>query len=132
MNATTSKPSCKYLVLDAGPLLSLSPLRGLAEHFLTVPQVLSELKDSKARQHFEQLGLSIGVSIDVKEPDPRCLAEGMFYATITSIALVLCAQVISNSICEKDGRLLCPVACRLVCHRFDALFRQARESGKQK
>lgn len=76
MTTTTSKPSCKYLILDAGPLLSLSPLRGLAEQFITVPQVLSELKDSKARQHFEQLGLSIGVAIDVKVPDPGCLAEG--------------------------------------------------------
>ncbi|KLO16357.1 hypothetical protein SCHPADRAFT_926597 [Schizopora paradoxa] len=89
MTATTSKPSCKYLVLDAGPLLSLSPLRGLAEQFITVPQVLSELKDSKARQHFEQLGLSMGVSIDVREPDPGTLAEVIQFAKKTGDYSVL-------------------------------------------
>ena len=69
------KPPCKSLVLDAGPLLSLSPLRGLAEHFLTVPQVLSELKDKHAREHFEKLGLLAGVRIEVREPDAAALAQ---------------------------------------------------------
>lgn len=70
------KPACKSLVLDAGPLLSLSPLRGLAEHFLTVPQVLSELKDKNAREHFERLGMVTGVRIEVKEPDAASLVKG--------------------------------------------------------
>jgi RNA-binding protein NOB1 len=48
---------CKNLVLDAGPLLSLSPLRGLADKYYTVPQVLAELKDKRAQEHFERLGL---------------------------------------------------------------------------
>ena len=72
----TVKPPCQSLILDAGPLLSLSPLRGLAEHFLTVPQVISELKDKNAREHFEKLGLVTGVRIEVKEPDARALAQG--------------------------------------------------------
>lgn len=72
----TSKPACKNLVLDAGPLLSLSPLRGLAGRYLTVPQVLSELKDKNAREHFERLGLSAGVKIEVKEADAVSLAQG--------------------------------------------------------
>ena len=75
-SSSTQKPACKNLVLDAGPLLSLSPLRGLAETFYTVPQVLSELKDKRAREHFEQLGLSAGVRIEVQSPDPKSLAEG--------------------------------------------------------
>jgi RNA-binding protein NOB1 len=69
-------PRCKNLVLDAGPLLSLSPLRGLAETFYTVPQVLLELKDRRAREHFQQLGLSAGVRIEVKAPDAVALAHG--------------------------------------------------------
>jgi rRNA maturation endonuclease Nob1 len=71
-----SKPACKTLVLDAGPLLSLSPLRGLAERYVTVPQVLLELKDKDAREHFERLGLIAGVHIEVQEPDPASLLEG--------------------------------------------------------
>ena len=73
-----SKPACKHLVLDAGPLLSLSPLRGLAEVFYTVPQVLDELKDKRAREHFERLGLLAGVKVEVQSPDAKSLAHGEF------------------------------------------------------
>lgn len=66
----------KYLVLDSGPLLSLSPLRGLAETYVTVPQVLDELKDKRAREHFDRLGLSAGVKVLVQSPDPASLAHG--------------------------------------------------------
>lgn len=72
----SSSPRCKNLVLDAGPLLSLSPLRGLAETYLTVPQVLDELKDKRAREHFESLGLIAGVRIEVREADKASLAHG--------------------------------------------------------
>ena len=55
----------------------MSPIRGLAETYYTVPQVLDELKDSRARQHFEQLGLSAGVNVAVRSPDAASLAEGV-------------------------------------------------------
>jgi len=71
-------PKCRNLVLDAGPLLSLSPLRGLAEKYLTVPQVLAELKDSRAREHFERLGLMAGVKVEVRSPAPASITEGAF------------------------------------------------------
>ena len=74
-------PRCKNLVLDAGPLLSLSPLRGLAETYLTVPQILAELKDKRAREHFEQLGLISGVNVEIKSPDSASLAHGVFDPT---------------------------------------------------
>jgi RNA-binding protein NOB1 len=73
---STSNAACKNLVLDAGPLLVLSPLRGLAETFITVPQVLEELKDKRAREHFEKLGLIAGVNVKVQSPDPASLAFG--------------------------------------------------------
>ena len=76
--AVDSRPKCKRLVLDAGPLLSLSPLRGLAETYITTPQVLAELKDKRAREHFERLGLNAGVKIDVQSPDPASIAHGMW------------------------------------------------------
>ena len=71
-------PPCKNLVLDAGPLLSLSPLRGLAENYFTVPQVLSELKDKRARDHFERLGLTANIHIEVRAPDSSSLTHGVF------------------------------------------------------
>lgn len=84
-----SKPRCKNLVLDAGPLLSLSPLRGLAEIYLTVPQVLDELKDKRAREHFERLGLSAGVQVDVRNPDAASLAHVVQFAKKTGDYAVL-------------------------------------------
>jgi RNA-binding protein NOB1 len=78
MAASTSNVACRNLVLDAGPLLMLSPLRGLAETFITVPQVLDELKDKRAREHFEKLGLIAGVNVKVQSPDPASLAHGAY------------------------------------------------------
>ena len=73
-----TNPRCKNLVLDSGPLLSLSPLRGLAVTYLTVPQVLDELKDKRAKEHFEQLGLSAGVNIQVQSPTALSLSHGIW------------------------------------------------------
>jgi RNA-binding protein NOB1 len=77
MSKNTQEPRCKKLVLDAGPLLSLSPLRGLAETYLTVPQVLAELKDNRAREHFERLGLMSGVKVEIRSPDAASLSHGV-------------------------------------------------------
>lgn len=73
---TPQKPRCKHLVLDAGPLLSLTPLRGLAESYYTVPQVLAELRDKRAREHLERLGLFSGVNVVIKSPDAASLSHG--------------------------------------------------------
>ncbi|KAI0638377.1 Nin one binding Zn-ribbon like-domain-containing protein [Trametes polyzona] len=83
------QPACKHLVLDAGPLLSLSPLRGLSEAYYTVPQVLDELKDKRAREHFERLGLSAGVRIEVKGPSAASVAHVIQWAKKTGDYAVL-------------------------------------------
>lgn len=101
--STDQKPACKSLVLDSGPLLALSPLRGLAETFYTVPQVLDELKDKRAREHFERLGLSAGVKIQVQSPDSKSLAHGMCRAVIAKASLI---PNVSHSMGEEDWRLL--------------------------
>ncbi|KAG1833485.1 Nin one binding Zn-ribbon like-domain-containing protein [Suillus variegatus] len=102
-----SKPRCKNLVLDAGPLLSLSPLRGLAEIYLTVPQVLDELKDKRAREHFERLGLSAGVQVDVRNPDAASLAHVVQFAKKTGDYAVLshadiCVLALTHSLHVRE------------------------------
>ncbi|OJT05334.1 20S-pre-rRNA D-site endonuclease nob1 [Trametes pubescens] len=86
---SASKPACKHLVLDAGPLLSLAPLRGLSEAYYTVPQVLDELKDKRAREHFERLGLSAGVRIEMKGPSTASIAHVIQWAKKTGDYAVL-------------------------------------------
>ncbi|KAI0036051.1 Nin one binding Zn-ribbon like-domain-containing protein [Vararia minispora EC-137] len=87
--ASSSNPACRLLVLDAGPLLSLSPLRGLAETYVTVPQVLDELKDKRAREHFEKLALTAGVNVKVQSPDAASLAHVVQFAKKTGDYSVL-------------------------------------------
>ncbi|KAI9068528.1 hypothetical protein FKP32DRAFT_1642233 [Trametes sanguinea] len=101
------KPVCKHLVLDAGPLLSLSPLRGLSETFYTVPQVLDELKDKRAREHFERLGLSAGVRIEVKAPSTASVAHVIQWAKKTGDYAVLshpdiCVLALTYELDEKE------------------------------
>ncbi|EJD01310.1 uncharacterized protein FOMMEDRAFT_111028 [Fomitiporia mediterranea MF3/22] len=113
-----TKPACRSLVLDAGPLLSLSPLRGLAEHYLTVPQVLSELKDKNAREHFERLGLSAGVKIELREPDAASLSQVIQAAKKTGDYSVLS---------HAD---MCVIALTLALDRQDKEI-QAKESAEE-
>ncbi|KAF9268210.1 hypothetical protein L218DRAFT_918632 [Marasmius fiardii PR-910] len=87
--ANTQQPRCKTLVLDAGPLLSLSPLRGLAETYVTVPQVLAELKDKNAKEHLERLGLNFGIKIQVETPTPASIASVIQWAKKTGDYSVL-------------------------------------------
>ncbi|KAF8580592.1 hypothetical protein K439DRAFT_1415242 [Ramaria rubella] len=87
MQAPTTK--VKTLVLDAGPLLSLTPLRGLAERYVTVPQVLDELKDKRAREHFERLALTAGVQVEVRKPDAAALMKVTTFAKKTGDYAVL-------------------------------------------
>ncbi|GLB34037.1 putative PIN domain of ribonuclease [Lyophyllum shimeji] len=106
---STQAPRCKNLVLDAGPLLSLSPLRGLAETYLTVPQVLAELKDKRAREHFEQLGLMSGVNIKVQSPDAQSLAHVIQWAKKTGDYSVLshpdlCVLALTYALHEEAKR----------------------------
>lgn len=71
----STQPRINHLVLDAGPLLSLTPLRHLASHFYTTPAVLQELRDPKAREYYQNLGLS-GVDVKVVQPGGEAMARG--------------------------------------------------------
>ncbi|KIK67798.1 hypothetical protein GYMLUDRAFT_190553 [Collybiopsis luxurians FD-317 M1] len=88
-------PYCKKLVLDAGPLLSLSPLRGIAESYYTVPQVLAELKDKNAKEHLERLGLNFGIKIEVMNPEPASMAAVIQWAKKTGDYAVLSSPDLS-------------------------------------
>lgn len=110
---STQLPQCKNLVLDAGPLLSLSPLRGLAETYYTVPQVLAELKDRRAREHFERLGLTSGVKVEIKSPDAASLATGALLGEIAFYIMLIRGR--SHPMGEEDRRLCCSVAPGFMC-----------------
>ncbi|KIY69731.1 hypothetical protein CYLTODRAFT_420415 [Cylindrobasidium torrendii FP15055 ss-10] len=100
------KPRCKQLVLDAGPLLSLSPLKGLAESYVTVPQVLEELKDKNAREHLQRLGLNYGIKIEVKTPTAASLTTVIQWAKKTGDYSVLshpdlCVLALTHTLHEQ-------------------------------
>lgn len=74
-------PPIKNLILDAAPLLTLTPLRGLASKYLIAPQVLAEIRDRRAREHFERLALLEGVEVEVRDIDPISLAKGKCHSS---------------------------------------------------
>lgn len=79
-STTRTVTPIKTLVLDAGPLLSLTPLRNLATRYLTTPAVLAELRDVNARDHWERLKLLADVDVQVREPDALSMTRGGFAA----------------------------------------------------
>ncbi|KAF8507848.1 Nin one binding Zn-ribbon like-domain-containing protein [Hysterangium stoloniferum] len=91
MQAQITATKVKTLVLDAGPLLSLTPLKGLAERYVTVPQVLEELRDKKAREHLDNLTLTAGVNIEVRSPDIAAISKVTLFAKKTGDYAVLSA-----------------------------------------
>lgn len=74
--SSEDRKAIQHLILDAGPLLSLTPLRHLATSFHTTPMVLAELRDPKAREHWERLALT-GVSVKVEPPTAEAMAQGV-------------------------------------------------------
>ena len=71
------KKPIKHLVLDAAPLLTQAPIRGLAEHYYTTPQVMNELRDQKSKDYLNMLEIQ-GVHIEVVSPDAISYAKGWF------------------------------------------------------
>lgn len=84
-------PPIKNLILDAAPLLTLFPLRGLAQRYLIAPQVLAEIRDRRAREHFDRLGLMEGVEVVVRDPDALSMAKG---ACTPPAAVLACAPAL--------------------------------------
>ncbi|WVF66610.1 hypothetical protein IAT40_001350 [Kwoniella sp. CBS 6097] len=86
--SSSSSTIIQHLILDAGPLLSLTPLRHLASSFHTTPMVFAELRDPKAREHWERLGLA-GVDVSVEAPTAEAMARVTEFAKKTGDFAVL-------------------------------------------
>lgn len=59
---TEDEPVYKYLVVDSGPIIKhtgASTLWKRAKDFYTVPAVIEEIRDAKARQHLQQLPMEL-------------------------------------------------------------------------
>ncbi|WVQ64369.1 uncharacterized protein L199_002532 [Kwoniella botswanensis] len=93
-SSTTSSSTIQHLILDAGPLLSLTPLRHLAGSFHITPMVLAELRDPKAREHWERLGLT-GVEVKVENPSSEAMAAVTAFAKKTGDFSVLSSTDLS-------------------------------------
>jgi RNA-binding protein NOB1 len=83
-DAGPSKPASgiQHLILDAGPLLSMTPLRHQAQVFHTTPAVLAELRDPRAREHWDRLALQ-GVDVRVAPPSAEAVAAVTAFAKKT-------------------------------------------------
>jgi RNA-binding protein NOB1 len=71
----------RYLIVDSGPIIKLAGanLRNKALQFYTVPAVLQEIRDAKARQHLEQLPFEL----IVQDASPAGVAAAVNFARQT-------------------------------------------------
>ncbi|KAJ3036797.1 Nin1 binding protein, partial [Rhizophlyctis rosea] len=72
MAATTpsishGRDTVQTLVLDTAPLIQTQPLVHLASHFITIPEVMREVRDARARQNLAVLPFEIEIKIPSEE-----------------------------------------------------------------
>ena len=124
-----ARPPIKNLILDAAPLLTLTPLRGMASKYIIAPQVLAEIRDKRAREHFDRLSLLEGVEVQIRDVDAVSLAKGerpeetRAQADTTDRAHKVMSVSPSDRVCQADWRLLCPVPHGSVRSRVDVRCR---------
>jgi RNA-binding protein NOB1 len=76
------QPQYHALVVDSGPIIKhtgFSNLFGKAHHYYTVPAVLDEIRDAKARSHLEQWPMEL----HLKEPSPESIQRVIAFAKQT-------------------------------------------------
>lgn len=85
-----SEPRIDQLVLDAGPLVTQQRLTGLAKKYYIPPQVVAELRDKQARDHFEWLRSDAGgCDIEVREAGAEARLACIAFAKKTGDYAVL-------------------------------------------
>jgi rRNA maturation endonuclease Nob1 len=71
----TNSHTFDYLILDSNAFIRGHgfDLYNKAKHIVTVPEVLSEIKDSKARELLEKLPFTL----DIRNPSPAACQAGI-------------------------------------------------------
>jgi rRNA maturation endonuclease Nob1 len=96
----------KFLVVDSGPLIKGVRLERIeAEHYVTVPEVLLEIRDRQARQ----LISTLPVELETREPSDEAVAAGtaapfQTHHTVFVFAPPDLRSVCSTRLCQADGR----------------------------
>ena len=101
----------RYLVVDSGPLIRLTGVSTLwkrAKELYTVPAVVEEVRDAKARQHLEQLQSVCGLQLQT--PTPKALTQ------ITSFAKQTGDYQSLSSVDLQVLALLYDLECQAACN----------------
>ena len=88
-SAPIEKRKVGALILDAGALISQTPLGGLADTYWMPTSVHSELKDPAARAYLESLQLRQDFDLSLIQPSPEALAAVTDFARKTGDLAVL-------------------------------------------
>lgn len=81
------EPIIDALVLDAGPLVTRTSLTGLAKRYYVPASVVAELRDVRAREHFEWLQRTMNV--EIRDAGPEALLGVTKFAKKTGDYAVL-------------------------------------------
>ena len=82
MATDETKDVYRALVVDSGPIIrltGLTALRSKASTYYTVPAVMQEIRDAKARQHLEQLPFEL----QTREASPEAIQAVVDFSRLT-------------------------------------------------
>jgi RNA-binding protein NOB1 len=107
-NKTKTEENSRYrcLVVDSGPIIKHAGIRNLfgkAELYITVPGVMDEIRDGKARAHLEQWPMELQVKSPTPESIHRIIAfskQTGDYAALSKVDLEVLALVLDL---EREG-----------------------------
>ncbi|EPQ28385.1 uncharacterized protein PFL1_04212 [Pseudozyma flocculosa PF-1] len=86
------RPRIDTLILDAGALISQTPLANLATHYIMPPAVLAELKDVSARNYLASLQMRNDFDLELVQPSSESMAAVTDFARRTGDLAVLSKQ----------------------------------------
>lgn len=83
--ADSAKIPYKHLVVDANAIIASAGLKGMSEHYWTIPEAIAELKDARARQALSLLPFKL----ETKLPSDEALAAVDAFAAKTGDSTIL-------------------------------------------
>ncbi len=114
--AAAALRSARLAILDANALISGLQLAGVADRFMTIEEVLGEVRDKQSRQ----LLASLPFKLEVKEPSEESIAagEGRAMCLQPSMMGILCSRRCATCTHPFLPQSLHLRGSRVICTRF--------------
>ncbi|KAI8816098.1 Nin one binding Zn-ribbon like-domain-containing protein [Fimicolochytrium jonesii] len=101
---TTGQDKVVTLVVDSAPLIKGTPLFHLAERFVTIPEVLAEIRDKRARQGLTTLPFDLETRVPSEEAVAAVVAFSKKTGDFASLSVTDMKVLALTWMLEKEAR----------------------------